>query len=111
VLERSRESVRSPSTVNGTIASSTVTDAIVRSSACGFVTRISISPGWNSTRRTSNSSAGGAEAPSRSTTDEPVVTNSPTTIARSSTGTSAARRRPRESRPPVAVRASISRRR
>ena len=36
--------------VNGTIASSTITCAIVRSSCCGFVTRTRISPGLNSTR-------------------------------------------------------------
>ncbi len=36
VLDRRRPSVESPSTVNGTIASSTVTDAIVRSSCCGI---------------------------------------------------------------------------
>ena len=52
-----------PSSVYGTIASSTVTEAIVRSSRCGFVTRIRISPGLNSTRRMSNSSAGGGFLP------------------------------------------------
>jgi hypothetical protein len=35
--------------VNGTIASSTVIEAIVIASVCGFVTRILISPGLNST--------------------------------------------------------------
>ena len=74
VLERKRPSVASPSTVNGTMASSTVTDAIVRSSCCGFVTRTRISPGWNSTRRTSNSSACGGFEPIRPTSDEPVAT-------------------------------------
>ncbi len=57
VLERSRPSVAGPSSSNGTIASSTVTDAIVRSSCCGFVTRTRISPGSKTTLRTSNSSA------------------------------------------------------
>ena len=45
VLERSRPSVAGPSSVNGTIASSTVTEAIVRSSRCGLRTRTRISPG------------------------------------------------------------------
>ena len=45
MLERSRLTSFGPSTVNGTIASSTVTEAIVIGSACGFVTRILISPG------------------------------------------------------------------
>ena len=51
VLERSLPSSRGPSSVKGTIASSTVTDAIVRSSRWGFVTRMRISPGSNWTRR------------------------------------------------------------
>ena len=84
MLERSRPSFAGPSSVYGTIASSTVTDAIVRSSVCGFVTRIRISPGWNSTRRTSNSSAGGGFSPSRPTSEEPLATNTPTTTASSS---------------------------
>ena len=54
VLERRRPSVAGPVQVNGTMASSTVTDATVRSSRCGFVTLMRISPGLNSTRRTSN---------------------------------------------------------
>jgi hypothetical protein len=45
VAERRRPSVRSPSRVYGTIASSTVTEAMVRSSRCGFVTLMLISPG------------------------------------------------------------------
>ena len=63
VLERRRPSVVGPSTVYGTIASSTLTFAIVRSSGCGFRTMIRISPGENSTRRMSNSSAGGGFVP------------------------------------------------
>ena len=39
MLERSRPSVVGAVDVKGTIASSTVTEAIVRSSGCGFVTR------------------------------------------------------------------------
>ncbi len=38
MADRSRSSVFDPSTPNGTIASSTVTDAMVRSSVCGLVT-------------------------------------------------------------------------
>ena len=38
MLDLSRPSVAGPSRVNGTIASSTVTDAMVRSSGCGFRT-------------------------------------------------------------------------
>ncbi len=67
VLERRRPSVVGPSTVKGTIASSTFTFAIVRSSVCGFRTRMRISPGENSTRRMSNSSAAGGFEPTRST--------------------------------------------
>ena len=73
VLERSRPSVVGPSTVNGTIASSTLTFAIVRSSGCGLRTVMRISPGENSTRRMSNSSAGGGFVPTRSASDEPLV--------------------------------------
>ena len=47
VLERRRPSVCGPSSEYGTIASSTVTVAIVRSSGCGFVTWIRIVPGSN----------------------------------------------------------------
>jgi hypothetical protein len=61
VREASLDSVAPPSIRNGTIASSTVTDAIVISSRCGFVTRIRISPGRNSTRRMSSSSAAGCD--------------------------------------------------
>ena len=107
VLERSRPSVCGPSTSNGTIASSTVTEAIVRSSCCGFVTRTLISPGLNSTRRTSNSSGCGGFAPIRPTSDEPDATKAPTTTASSTTGTSAQRRQPGWIR--RAARASISR--
>jgi hypothetical protein len=57
VLERSRPSVCGPSSSKGTMASSTATEAITRSSCCGLVTRTRISPGLNSTRRMSNSSA------------------------------------------------------
>ena len=53
VLERSRPNVAGPFRVNGTIALSTVTEATVRSSRWGLVTLIRISPGLNSTRRTS----------------------------------------------------------
>jgi hypothetical protein len=74
VLERSRSSVRGPSSSNGTIASSTVTDAIVRSSCCGLVTRTRISVCLNSTRRTSNSSGCGAFWPIRPTIDVPEAT-------------------------------------
>src|SRR5207247_9799967 len=59
LLERRRPSVAGPSRVNGTIASSTVTDATVRSSRWGLVTLIRISPGLNSTRRTWTWAAGG----------------------------------------------------
>ena len=92
VLERSRPSVVGPSSVYGTIASSTLTFAIVRSSRCGFRTTMRISPGENSTRRMSNSSAGGGFVPTRSTSDEPAVTTTPTTSASSRTGTTAQRR-------------------
>ena len=74
VLERSRPSVPGPSSSYGTIASSTVTDAIVRSSCCGLVTRTRISPGLNSTRRTSNSSGCGGFVPISPTSDEPDAT-------------------------------------
>ena len=94
MLERSRPSVCGPSSSNGTIASSTVTEAIVRSSCCGFVTRTRISPGSNSTRRTSNSSGCGALAPIRLTSDEPDATKAPTATASSTTGRSAQRRQP-----------------
>jgi hypothetical protein len=94
VAERRRPSVRSPSTLYGTIASSTVTEAIVRSSRCGFVTLMLIWPGCNSTRRMSNSSAGGGLRPRRSTIDPPVVVNSETAATRASSGTKAHRRQP-----------------
>ncbi len=55
-----------------------MTEAIVRSSGCGFVTRIRISPGLNSTRRTSNSSGGGGLVPIRPTSDAPDATKPPT---------------------------------
>ena len=71
MLERSRPSVAGPSSVYGTMASSTVTEAMVRSSRCGLRTRIRISPARNSTRRTSNSSAGGGVPPSE--VDDPVA--------------------------------------
>ena len=77
VLERNRPSVCGPSTSKGTIASSTVTEAIVRSSCCGFVTRTLISPGLNSTRRTSNRSGCGGFAPIRPTSDEPRCDEGP----------------------------------
>src|SRR6266511_4234802 len=89
VAERSRPSPRSPSTEKWTIASSTVTAAIVRSSRCGFVTRIRISPGLNSTRRTSNRSAAGGLRPISLTSESPLVTNTPTVAASRRTGTSA----------------------
>src|SRR5688572_30830687 len=89
VLERSRPSVVAPSTVNGTIASSTLTLAIVRSSGCGFRTVIRISPGENSTRRMSNSSAGGGFVPTSSASDDPLFTTRPTASASNSTGTTA----------------------
>ena len=54
VLERSRRSAAGPSSRYGTIASSTVTLAIVSFGRCGLVTLILISPGLNSTRRTLN---------------------------------------------------------
>src|SRR3954464_15632760 len=62
VLERSRPSSAGPSSSNGTTASSTVTAAIVSFGGCGFVTRIRISPGTNSTRRMSNRSTAGGRA-------------------------------------------------
>ena len=81
--------VRGPSSRNGMIASSTVTEAIVIASRCGFVTRMRISPGWNSTRRMSNSSAGGGFWPIRSKSESPHETNGADDDARRSTGTSA----------------------
>ena len=57
-----------PSRVYGTIASSTVTDATVRSSRAIGSSPTRISPGRNSTRRTSNSSAGAGFRPISSTT-------------------------------------------
>ncbi len=95
--ERSRPSVGSPSTSKGTIASSTVTDAIVRSSRCGFVTRMWISPGWNSTRRMSNSSAGGGLSPISPVIDPPAAVKSATTAVSRTSGDE----RPE---PPAAVR-------
>ncbi len=107
VLERRRPRVVGPSTVYGTIASSTLTFAIVNSSGCGFRTRIRISPGVNVTRRMSNSSAGGGLRPTMSASHEPPVETAPTMIARSSTGTIAHRRQPRRL-PAGAVPASTS---
>jgi hypothetical protein len=72
---------------------SIVTLAIVRSSRCGFRTTTRISPGENSTRLMSNRSAGGRVEPTRSTSDEPVVTTMPTAIASSTTGTTTHTRR------------------
>ncbi len=92
VLERRRPSVVGPSTVKGTIASSTLTFAIVRSSGCGLRTRILTSPGWNSTRRMSNSSAGGGLLPMSSAIRSPLVETTATMTVRSRTGTSAHRR-------------------
>ena len=89
VLERRRFSVAGPSSVNGTIASSTVTDAIVSSSGCGLRTRIRISPGLNSTRPMSNASAAGGFWPIRSTSESPRETKAATTSASSTIGASA----------------------
>src|SRR3990167_7796528 len=89
VAGRSRPSVRGPSSSKRTIASSTVTVPIVRSSRCGFVTLILITPGSKVTRRMSNSSAGGAFRPIRSTSEPPVDANSATTPVSASTGRSA----------------------
>ena len=64
VLERSRPSVGGPSTPEG--HDRVVDGHAARSSAlcrCGFVTRILISPGLNSTRRMSNSSRGRGRPP------------------------------------------------
>ena len=94
VLERSRFSVAGPSSVKGTIASSTVTEAIVSSSGCGLRTRMRISPGPNSTRWMSNTSGGGGFVPIRSTSDDPPETNAPTTSARSRIGARGHRRQP-----------------
>jgi hypothetical protein len=71
VVERRRSSVAVPSSWYGTTASSTVTSAMVNSSRCGFVTRMRISPGLNSTRRMSNASAGGGLRPTSSRSDPP----------------------------------------
>ena len=98
VLERRRPSVVGPSTVYRTIASSTFTLAIVRSSGCGLRTVIRISPGENSTRRMSNSSAGGGFVPTRSASDEPLDTTAPTASASRSTGTTAQIRQFRRTR-------------
>ena len=92
VAERRRPSVVGPSTVKGTIASSTVTVAMVRSSRCGFVTRIWISPGENSTRRTSKASGGGGFSPTRSSRESPRAAKSETTATSRTMGTSAHRR-------------------
>src|SRR5262245_65934467 len=89
VEERSRPSVVGPSTENGTISSATDTLAIVSSSRCGFRTTTRNSPGENSTRRTSNWSAGGGFEPTRSTSEEPAVTTTPTMSASRTTGTTA----------------------
>jgi hypothetical protein len=79
VLERSRLSVAGPSMRKGTIASSTVTVAMVSFWRCGLVTRIWISPGLNSTRRMSNWSSGGGARPTRSRSEAPVEAKSATT--------------------------------
>ena len=97
-LERSRPRVCGPSTSNGRIASSTVTAAIVRSSRCGFVTRIRISPGWNSTRRMSNSSSGGGFSPSSPVIDDPPAVKSATTPVSRISGTNAQSRQLRPAR-------------
>src|SRR5512134_286345 len=97
VAERRRPSVVGPSTVYGTIASSTVTVAIDRSSRCGLVTRIRISPGENSTRLTSNASGGGGFSPTRSSSDSPRAEKSETTATSRTIGTSTHRRRRRDS--------------
>ena len=88
--------------MNGTIASSTVTVAIVSFCRCGFVTRIRISPGLNSTRRMSNWSAGGGARPTRSSSVVPLAAKTATgrraaaaaraPTAASRAGASAARR-------------------
>jgi hypothetical protein len=88
VLERRRFRVRAPSISKGTIASSTVTDPIVISSCCGFVTRMWISLGSKVTRRIWNSSVGGACAPTRSTSEPPVEENTATIAASASSGAS-----------------------
>src|SRR5919109_1000396 len=106
-LERSRPSVVGPSTWYGKIASSTVTVAIVRSSRCGFVTRIRISPGWNSTRRMSNSSRGGALSPSRSVIVDPPAVKSATTVVSRTSGTNAQRRQLRSRRSAAASRSIL----
>src|SRR5919109_774119 len=106
-LERSRPSVVGPSTWYGKIASSTVTVAIVRSSRCGFVTRIRISPGWNSTRRMSNSSRGGALSPSRSVIVDPPAVKSATTVVSRTSGTNAHRRQLRSRRSAAASRSVL----
>src|SRR5262245_48886392 len=74
--------------VYGTIASSTVTVAIVSSCRCGFVTRIRISPGLNSTRRMSNWSAGGGARPTRSSSVVPLAAKI-ATAPRAATGVEA----------------------
>ena len=89
----------------GTIASATVTVPIVMASRCGFVTRISIRPGSNDTRRMSSSSAGGGFDPTRSTMEPPAVAKSDTAPTRSRIGSSAQSCQPR--RVPVAAPASI----
>jgi hypothetical protein len=82
------------------MASSTVTVAIVRSSRCGFVTRMRISPGVNSTRRTSNASAGGGFSPTSSRSEPPRAEKSETTATRRTIGTSAqSRQRAGSARP------------
>ena len=91
-VERSRPTVRGPSRVNGTIASSTVTDAIVMSSGWGLRTSTRISPGWNSTRRTSSSSAGGGLAPISEVSELPDDTNAAAAATSSTIGTSASSR-------------------
>ena len=69
-----RVRVTNPQQNDLTIASVTVDDAIVRSSCCGLVTRTRISPGLNSTRRTSNASACGGFWPINPTIELPEAT-------------------------------------
>ena len=65
VVERRRPRVVGPSASKGTIASSTVTSAMVRSSGCGLRTTTRICPSRNSTRRMSSVSAAGGPSPTR----------------------------------------------
>lgn len=103
VAERSRSSVAGPSIRNAVTALSTVTDAIVSASGCGFLTRIRISPGRNSTRLTSNVSTAGGLAPTRSMTEFPR----PTTSAMAAISTTRGRR-PRIQRRSTGMRAGAT---